>query len=376
MATRQISTIGAGENRTRDSCLLGKWALCSAGGSPPPRNALNYVGIPSAVRSGRPHARVARRRRRGRRRCANGRQFVLRDQGHGQSVCRPPGQARVSTVGTRNIGRHPLGDARRLRGRPTIRRAVRPRGSRAGALPGQREANPAPFVVQFPSVVDLESTYVGSLPDQNIPQCLIYSPFIGPKAGGPKLLTISDQPASGLPDIAVGIMPIKAPLPQPALPTNCKAPYRDPYVGYQASADGPMMLLVKAQVTVTALLKSDGKVLGFTVAGAPDRSSLKDRAIAATVGSKFFPEVYRCQAVAGQYVFQVNFEANEARLSAPMGNSPMDVTQGRARDDVSHSSLTNQSSRPDRSPEGGSDCASQNDAAHCASPNDAPTGTH
>jgi hypothetical protein len=77
---------------------------------------------------------------------------------------------------------------------PFVRAEVAPE-----RVAGQREADPAPFVVQFPGVVDLESAYVGSLPDQNIPQCLIYSPFIGPKASGPKLLTISDSRASGLP---------------------------------------------------------------------------------------------------------------------------------------------------------------------------------
>jgi hypothetical protein len=240
-------------------------------------------------------------------------------------------------------------------------------------VPGQRE--PAPFVVQFPDVVDLESAYVGSLVSQDMSHCVIYSPFIGPKVNGPKLLTIPDQPASGLPDRAFSVVPIKAPLPQPALAMNCKVAYRAPYVGYQASAVGPLVLLIGAKVTVMAQLKSDGKVLGFTVAGAPDGSSLKNRAIAATLGSKFFPETYRCQAVAGQYVFQVNFGPNEARLSDPMGG-PMDVTQGRARDDVDHSKLHDQGSRPDRDTSAAAQCARYNDAEHCASPNGGSTGTH
>jgi hypothetical protein len=225
-------------------------------------------------------------------------------------------------------------------------------------VPGQRA--PAPFVVQFPDVADLESAYVGSLLSQDMPHCLIYSPFVGPKAGGLKLLTIPDQPASGLPDRAVSVVPIKAPLPQPALPMNCKVPYRAPYVGYQASAVGPLVLLIGAKVTVTAQLKSDGKVLGYSVAGAPD-GSLKNRAIQATVGSKFFPETYRCQAVAGQYVFKVNFGPNETHLTDPMGG-PMDVTQGRAREDVDHSKNSDQGSRPDRDTSGAAQCARYNDA--------------
>ena len=58
-------------------------------------------------------------------------------------------------------------------------------------IAGQRP--PAPLVVQFSGPVDVESAYVGSLPDQNVAQCTIFSPFLGPKAGGPKLVPIADQ---------------------------------------------------------------------------------------------------------------------------------------------------------------------------------------
>ena len=158
------------------------------------------------------------------------------------------------------------------------------------------------------------------------------------------------------------------------MPLSCKTPYRAPYVGYQAEPEGPYALLIGAQVAVTAILTDEGKVLGFTVSGAPDRSAVKNRAIAATLGSHFFPEIYRCQDVAGQFVFQVSFEPNETRFTSPMGSAMLDFTLGVDPSTLDHSKQAPVDRlRPNNTTIG---CANSTEGANCTTPTSPPATSH
>ena len=234
----------------------------------------------SAVCAGRPDVRDTRCCRCGRHRRAARCRCVLCNQRYRRGVRRSPGPARVSAVGRWNIKRNALGRTRHLCGQPGFDVPF----AHGEVQPALGSVVPAPVVVQFPRAVTLESAYLLSIASQNIPRCMIYSPFIGPPLGGPKLPIIAE---SGIPDAAAHIAPVAAPLAQPALPVTCKASYRDPRVDYEASAAGPLVLLAGAQVMVRAQLQPDGKMLAYTVYGAPD-SSLRQRAIAATLNRYSF----------------------------------------------------------------------------------------
>jgi TonB family protein len=189
------------------------------------------------------------------------------------------------------------------------------------ADPGNSKTAPSPIVVRFAQPTDVESASVSSIDGID---CAIHDPYISPKLL-PRGGKVYDARYAGPPSEAlyrgwsrtwpsfiaqaVAAVPLAAPEGQQTGTPECEIGYANAYVTHaqQARLPDTYSFPFNGTVILRVTIAASGTHAGTQIVKSSHDQTFDNSALTSSAESTFVPSVYRCQPVAADYFFVVDF---------------------------------------------------------------------